>query len=460
MKSYDINPTYKNLFETFVKDTLERNKDIFIFTDMLNTIEDCCSIALDGNWGSGKTFFVRQAKLFLDANNQFLKNMDDNDKLAIISKWTARNKNKELNYKSQVSIYYDAWENDNDQDPMLSLVYNIIKNIDMDYEISVNKGLLNNASNILEFFTGKNWSALIEGFRGEDPLTEINKSKSIEKDISQFLDSVLEERGDRLIIFIDELDRCKPSYAVRLLERIKHYFSNDRITFVFSINTNELQHTIKRYYGESFDACRYLDRFFDLRVSLPPINQNSFYNYIGFNNTRYLYDKVCHAFIKKYNFSLRETSKYLRLAKVAAYLPTHDNGHQYSFVFPEGKAIQFCLLYIIPIMLGLKIADIQRYDNFISGKDPSILYEFSDAEYTLFNQLLNRDETYHPCDQSTNVVSINDKLKQVYTALFITDYSGAIYKTNIGECEFNAHSKEVLIRTASLLSNYALFDYD
>lgn len=55
-----------------------------------------------------------------------------------------------------------------------------------------------------------------------------------------------------------------PSFAVKLLARIKHYFFHDRITFVFAVNINELQYTIKKHYGTDFDACRYLGRFFDL----------------------------------------------------------------------------------------------------------------------------------------------------------------------------------------------------
>ena len=66
---------------------------------------------------------------------------------------------------------------------------------------------------------------------------------------------------------IDKSDRCKPTFAVHLLEQIKHYIFDDRITFVFSINLEQLQHTIKQYYGADFDSCRYLDRFFDLRIS-------------------------------------------------------------------------------------------------------------------------------------------------------------------------------------------------
>ena len=70
------------------------------------------------------------------------------------------------------------------------------------------------------------------------------------------------ERGNKLVIFIDELDRCNPAYAVKLLEQIKHYMEDDRIIFVFSVNINQLQHTIKHYYGNNFNATKYLDRFF------------------------------------------------------------------------------------------------------------------------------------------------------------------------------------------------------
>lgn len=64
------------------------------------------------------------------------------------------------------------------------------------------------------------------------------------------------------MIFVDELDRCKPSFAVQLLERIKHYFGHEKITFVFSVNVSELQYTIKKFYGADFNGTRYLDNFF------------------------------------------------------------------------------------------------------------------------------------------------------------------------------------------------------
>ena len=61
-----------------------------------------------------------------------------------------------------------------------------------------------------------------------------------------------------------------------LLERIKHYFDDERITFVFSVSLTQLQWTIRNYYGNGFDATKYLDKFFDLRVSIPNADYERF----------------------------------------------------------------------------------------------------------------------------------------------------------------------------------------
>jgi len=62
---------------------------------------------------------------------------------------------------------------------------------------------------------------------------------------------------------VDELDRCRPSYAIELLERIKHLFEVDNIVFVVATDSSQLRHAIKAVYGESFESGRYLLRFFD-----------------------------------------------------------------------------------------------------------------------------------------------------------------------------------------------------
>jgi hypothetical protein len=267
-----------------------------------------------------------------------------------------------------------------------------------------------------------------------------------------------EERGNGLVVFIDELDRCKPSYAIRLLERIKHYFTNDSVTFVFSVNLDELQHTVKQHYGNGFNAYKYLDRFFDLRVSLPPPNLDSYYQMLGLDKGSYIYEAVCKEVIKVHRFELREIARFYQLARVAAYKPTHDS--RYVFGFPEEKATQLCLFCVAPIMLGLKISDIERYNSFIYGKDSSPLIEVlgsGELAQNLCASLLSPGQSYGPMQPGIVKVKIEDKLNEVYNALFAQDYTKGTYEKAIGGISFTRETRDILMRVDSLLSQYADF---
>lgn len=79
-----------------------------------------------------------------------------------------------------------------------------------------------------------------------------------------------------MIVLIDELDRCRPSYAVELLETAKHLFSVDRVVFVLAVNRSELAHSIRAVYGGEFDALGYLRRFIDIDFRLPEAEREPF----------------------------------------------------------------------------------------------------------------------------------------------------------------------------------------
>ena len=83
-------------------------------------------------------------------------------------------------------------------------------------------------------------------------------------------------KGNPLVVMIDELDRCRPSYAVELLEVAKHLFSVDRIVFVLAVNRSQLVHSITALYGTDFDAHGYLRRFFDVDFRLPNPERTAF----------------------------------------------------------------------------------------------------------------------------------------------------------------------------------------
>jgi predicted KAP-like P-loop ATPase len=75
-----------------------------------------------------------------------------------------------------------------------------------------------------------------------------------------------------LVFFIDEMDRCRPDFAIALLERIKHLFNVNRVVFVLAVDRAQLNESVKALYGLNANPDGYLRRFIDLAYSLPPAN--------------------------------------------------------------------------------------------------------------------------------------------------------------------------------------------
>ena len=103
------------------------------------------------------------------------------------------------------------------------------------------------------------------------PYRQARKAMSeFRSDLEDMARSLAESKDGRpLVVVIDELDRCRPTYAAKLLEVAKHLFAVDNIVFVLAVNRTELEHSIRRLYGDEFDAKEYLHRFFAFDFQLP-----------------------------------------------------------------------------------------------------------------------------------------------------------------------------------------------
>jgi hypothetical protein len=119
----------------------------------------------------------------------------------------------------------------------------------------------------------------------EDLIKEYEKGKSEIKEFTKALeilaDQVTMDKDDsKIVIIIDELDRCRPTYAVQLLERIKHLFGVGKVVFILGIDRSQLIHSIKSLYGTEFDAVGYLRRFIDLDYQLPEPKSGDYCSYL------------------------------------------------------------------------------------------------------------------------------------------------------------------------------------
>ena len=117
-------------------------------------------------------------------------------------------------------------------------------------------------------------------------IEELNKQRESFKNFKKLLKSTsswLSDNDKRLVVIIDELDRCKPTFAIQTLEIVKHIFDIENLTFLFAIDIHQLSHSVECVYGQGIDSTGYLCRFFDYIAKLPtseitPYIQNTIAN--------------------------------------------------------------------------------------------------------------------------------------------------------------------------------------
>lgn len=235
----------------FQYDQLAREESVEILTHLVSSIEGPCVLAIDAAWGTGKTTFLRI--------------------------WT-----QHLSNKGATVIQFNAWETDFSNDPFVALSAELTDSLRNHQRGKLlarklrkaAKEVLSQAvpSAIKHATAGMiNIDSLLED---DDRLSNYQKAKKSIREFRKTLQDTAEElvkanRNHSLFVVIDELDRCRPSYAIELLETAKHLFMVNHIVFVLTVDRYQLAHSIKVLYGKDFDASGYLRRFFDIDFRLP-----------------------------------------------------------------------------------------------------------------------------------------------------------------------------------------------
>lgn len=201
-------------------------------------------MAIDGKWGTGKTTLLKM--------------------------WEA-----DLKKSGFRCVFFDAWEADFYGHALPALIGEITEQAsDDNFDSKVKelsgalfaKAAVNAISSMVP--GGKTAveiaGALEQSLKDHDA---VEAYRSYRKAVDKFKKSLREfasrgKNGKPLVIFIDELDRCRPDFALEVLEKVKHVFDVESVFFVFAINKEEMRKTIQTVYGDIDSEC-YLRKFFD-----------------------------------------------------------------------------------------------------------------------------------------------------------------------------------------------------
>ena len=320
---------------------------------------DLSPMVIDGGWGTGKTEFCQ--KLIRLMQQQ---------------------------HPDYLPIYIDAFLSDHSGEPLLALLAEIIKSCtleDTDGQQSERKRLTREISKLVKFGIKTGANALSHYFlkQSVDDLAEefqqitsdeqeaknvaetvtdvaakitdytidatvealLKEQIEAEKNLETLKACLKELAADKpIILFIDELDRCRPDYAVDMLEVIKHVFDIENVKVVLVTNTKQLCAAINHRYGAEVDAQKYLDKFLKYSFALPDqvvaqteqdrvlvsihhfkrLIKGSDIEGVLFNAHRVV--DCISEMIKRNNLSLRETERLVRFLEMY-----HSLGHGFGF---------------------------------------------------------------------------------------------------------------------------------
>lgn len=216
-------------------------------------------IAIDGDWGVGKSWFGMELKKLVEHKGEFH------------------------------AIWIDAFEADWVDDPALTIIASIASELPEEEKktffdavaplvtraipsatklavkaaanfVGVDDDVADGVADILkdsgEAFVRKKLEELAE------------RKKTLEYLKDSISACVAKSKGGKVVVFVDELDRCSPAYAIRLLERLKHLFDVDGVVFILLWHRQQIKKAVESFYGSGSDGAMYLDKFVDYPLNL------------------------------------------------------------------------------------------------------------------------------------------------------------------------------------------------
>jgi tRNA A37 threonylcarbamoyladenosine biosynthesis protein TsaE len=349
-------------------------------------------INLSAGWGAGKTFFLRKMKEQLELTGHLVSYIDawkdDDAAEPMVAVMAAMNETLKPHLAKRAALA-KAWNvATSATGAALALTakgigYQLAKKAlgpaieglenlgaDVDDELA-EKAFVEGAGDSIASLTNDYMQKRINAYEAHRSATERFK-----KSVAEVL-KVLETKAQKeppYFILIDELDRCRPTYAVEMLEQVKHLFDVPGLCFVIATDGEQLAHSVSAVYGASFDGAAYLRRFFNRRYRfsepdiLPYVQHLLERAHIPSDRLATLKKAPLDDFIadgfKAYRLSLRDVDQVFDI--IRSFITSWSNG-----------LVPIQLGYLIPLVIAFHFGRTDEFDALERGTTNSIPPEWS-----------------------------------------------------------------------------------
>lgn len=383
------------------------------------------TICLNGAWGSGKTFFL----------TRFVENY---------------NKRK----PEGRAVYFNAWQDDFLDDPLLAIIGQLKKVIEVDSKASniyqkiksvVLPSLLKGGISIAKQIIASKTNISIDKIKDDigspiekdlfDQYYEMNASRDILRmSIAEFARETFELTKKPLLFVVDELDRCRPTFAIEVLERIKHLFNVPHLVFLIGTDLGQLGKSIKAVYGD-IDSADYLHRFLDIEVKLPVADKLQYVHALW---EQYCLDSVLPSHGVHLNSQQCSISEFRQLIKfrdvTLRQIEKCVRTYALLAMSRNNAACQWALLAAIAVVL--KVTDIDSYQKFIKMEFglgelinelyPGATYKDIDDESGIYNMVQHLSKIAYFRSENSRTHGRLDEVKKA-----ISENKGIIYDPEI-----------------------------
>lgn len=435
--------------EPFKHDLLGRQEPAEVLTHLLGSIEGPCVLTIDGAWGSGKTTFLEMWARYLDKQGFPV-------------------------------VQFNAWETDYSATPFISLASELARGLERWKADDTLVTKLRDASKriVPSLMPLAGTAALATATAlGLDPTVvaplpqliaslghqQLDNFPEAQQSVQAFKTTFEEvaagvaakHEGRPLVVAIDELDRCRPTFAIELLETAKHLFMANHVVFVLAMNRQELCHSIKAVYGSGFDADGYLRRFIDIDFRLPNPDRQPFVEQLLERTQIDHYFQRTNDKTHKRNY--REILSSLGAIEDLSIRTIAQTIHRLALVLASLPDKQRSLAEVSVLALLLRATDMQLYEQFTRGQASD-----ADCVDAVFGSLPN-DKRFTPIVAWFEALIIaalvhrpNDTLhtlEQASTPLIrrYREIQGSVERPDLADDPSVRHAHYVLTRAESII---------